>query len=1157
MNNIIGKLVKLISAVVLLLGASTEVRATKYCGGEVNASGHMMNITCEHIGANYIMTFELTGAETFYSLNSAYGNVGSTWSDFKNYGVLSPDKKVATFTFPGIPSPSGSPCLFLIGSASGYTYYWPSGIEWGVCDDGENPVMVSAGVFSISGNTVVLSVSATDNSGSVPKYVVNSAEYPVSDGKITITGLAGCTPYTLQVYAKDQSHRVSDNYKEVSFTTGAAGNIALNKPATAGYELNEYHTAAKAVDGNDTGSRWGTQDRPDISYDWIQVDLEQTVYISSVRIKWETARPSQYQILLSKDGTNWFTYRYYSAPEADVYTEYDMHNLAARYVKVVSEINATGYGISIWELEIYSPCKAFVPDDTPPVMVSATEASKTGTSVTLDVSASDNITDPVTTFVIDGIPYTATAGQITIDHLSPCQFNVWDIYALDEGSNLSTNAIHVEVQTGEAAPGTNLAGHKSVYAGFYEGGLVPAHATDEDESTRWGARYRPTAEDDWMVVDLGGVYDVTEIRVAWETGTSINYEFKTALEAEFSVCSKQGVNDDHTLQPAKNCNCIVSGNFATFEHKNEQPWSATQTATNDKDQADKPKAYDIYNYSAEPVLARYIMLKSGLNANYPSSFWEIKVYGSCGDVTHKPVMTWAEPVTVTSTAAEVYVSALDLETPESAMKYIVEVMGGESGYFQLTTSYSFHPSQFEGGKAGHLMIGGLLPEVPYEVRVYAEDEDGNRSENYKSLSFTTSSDASCIFASTEAFNIGETGNHSSRNFQKGYRVTITGDADQFTVVAYTDDDFWELDPPIIQILGNPSEPIISGVTERTMAKVLGVDRTYSYDFSRTGAAAHTISPWSGTVTFFVKYPFRDGGICLTQPIEYDILNGCGQPFIIFHHDDAPTASSETTYAGGLIDQPISYYRHFTAGVWEDITLPFEVEAVRVYDTEDHQYYDLKAQYNDGSVHKGQFLLRKQADNVSGEGFVPGWYDGNTPLPQKNQPYAIRFTSTYYADKYVLFTGAKDQTIASSFTKGTTPTAADQYQVYGNNTMQYQSVGSAYLLPANHGDETYRLTKNSAQVRPFETYVLASEETIALMPVIGRWRGTPAVATSLDEVTDLLAPQDRVEVYSISGIRVMQRVNCSLQEVADECEIRLMAGCYLIRIPGQTIKIIVK
>lgn len=1145
-------------SLLLLLSYGAELYAKQYCGDEVvNASGHNMYVTCEKIDGNYIMKFELL-TETFHSLNTAYGNVGSTWSDFRTYGVLSDGNRVATFTFNALPSPSGTPCLFHIGSASDYTYYWPADIEWGPCDDGENPVMGSASVYSISGGTVVLNVSATDNSGVVPKYVIGSTEYTVADGKITITGLAGCTPYTLKVYAKDNSKRVSDNYAEVSFTTGAAGNIALNKPATAGYELNAYHTAAKAVDGDATGSRWGTQDRPDISYDWVRVDLEQIVYVSSLRIRWETARPSKYQILLSKDGSNWFTWNYTESPAADAFTDYDMSGVAARYIKVQSLENATGWGISIWELEVYNECKAYIADDTPPVMVSATEASKTATTVTLNVSATDNITDPVEKFVIDGNIFIASAGQITIDHLAPCSVNEWDVYALDDAGNQSVLPIHVSVQTDAPIASTNIAAHRTVYAGFYEGTLYPANATDDDVTTRWGARYRPTADDDWMVVDLGGVYDVSEIRVAWETGTSINYEFKTALEATFETVSKRGVNDDHSLQEPKDCHNILSGNFATFEHRNAQPYSAKQGETNDKGQwARTDKVYDTYDYSAAPVPTRYIMLKSGLNADFPASFWEIKVYGSCGEINHKPTMTWAEKVTVTTDAAEIYVSALDVETSEANMRYIVEVTGGEPGYYQLTTTYNFKPSDFAGGNIGHLMIGGLLPDVPYEVRVYAVDEDGQRSDNYKSISFTTADAAGCVFASTEAFNVSTSGNHSSRIFQKGYRVTITGDENEFTVVAYTDDDFYELDPPIIQILTNPSNPIESGVSERTMSAVAGEERTYSYTFSKTGDGDHKITPWSGTVTFFVKYPFRDGGICLTQPIEYDILNGCGSPFVIYHNDDAPTASAITTFAGGMIDQPISYYRHFTAGVWEDLTLPFEVEAVRVYDTEDHQYYDLKAQYNDGTLHNGQFLLRKQTDNVSGEGFVPGWYDGNTPLPIKNQPYAIRFTSSYYADKYVLFVGAKDQTISSSFTKGATPSADDQYMVYGNPTMLYQNVGSAYLLPVNHTDETYRLTETGAQVRPFETYVLASAGTMAQMKHIAPWRGTPTVATSLDEVEWTMTAQPVVEVYSVTGVLISRLQDISIQAVADECRARMPKGCYVLCTQGKAIKLIVQ
>ena len=430
-----------------------------------------------------------------------------------------------------------------------------------------------------------------------------------------------------------------------------------------------------------------------------------------------------------------------------------------------------------------------------------------------------------------------------------------------------------------------------------------------------------------------------------------------------------------------------------------------------------------------------------------------------------------------------------------------------------------------------------------------------QSDNYKSITFTTLGASGCIFASSEAYNVGTTGNHSSRIFQAGYRVTITGDENEFTIVAYTDDDFYQLDPPYIQILNDPGNPTTSGVTERLMAVVVGEERTYSYTFSKTGDANHKLDPWAGTITFFVKYPFNDGGICLTQPIEYDILNGCGSPFVIYHHDDKPTASAITTFDGGMINQPISYYRHFTAGVWEDITVPFEVEKIRVYDTEDHKYYDLTAQYNDGSVHKGNFLLRKQQDNVSGENFVPGWYDGNTALPQKDQPYAIRFTSSYYADKYIVFTGAKNQTISSSFTKGTAPTADNQYQAYGNSTMQYQNVDKAYLLPVNHSDETYRLSE-SAAVRPFETYVLANANTMQQMHHIAPWRGAPLVATGMDEAGSIEI-YEQIVVFSLSGQKMGEWKNITVYDAADACQGILPPGCYIIQAGAKAAKMVVR
>ena len=194
--------------------------------------------------------------------------------------------------------------------------------------------------------------------------------------------------------------------------------------------------------------------------------------------------------------------------------------------------------------------------------------------------------------------------------------------------------------------------------------------------------------------------------------------------------------------------------------------------------------------------------------------------------------------------------------------------------------------------------------------------------------------------------------------------------------------------------------------------------------------------------------------------------------------------------------------------------------------------------------------------MSGAGFVDGWYDGNSPLPIKHQPYAIRFTSSYYSDKYVLFCGAKGQTIETSFTKGTAPTADDQYMVFGNPTMMPQDVGTAYLLPADHSDETYRRTEN-ATVRPFETYVLANENTTNVMALIGPWRGTPSISTGWEDIEHTLAPQPIVHLYTITGQRLGTWHNCSMQSVADEWAMKGQAGCYIISAGAHTYKIILK
>ena len=96
--------------------------------------------------------------------------------------------------------------------------------------DEEKPSMADASVSvdSKTHNSVVLAISgATDNVG-VTQYVVknhsdNSAvgEYAPAESKITISGLSPETAYDWDVYAKDAAGNVSENSKNITFTTEA------------------------------------------------------------------------------------------------------------------------------------------------------------------------------------------------------------------------------------------------------------------------------------------------------------------------------------------------------------------------------------------------------------------------------------------------------------------------------------------------------------------------------------------------------------------------------------------------------------------------------------------------------------------------------------------------------------------------------------------------------------------------------------------------------------------------------------------------------------------------------------------------------------------------------------------------------------------------
>lgn len=127
-------------------------------------------------------------------------------------------------------------------------------------------------------------------------------------------------------------------------------NIVLGKKATASTELGG-NVAANAVDGNQ-GGRWETI-HDAANPQWIQIELGGTYKVNGFKTNWETAAAKEYQFQVSMDGTNWNTVADVKDGKSGETREESFAEAEAKYVRILCTSKTTGYGYSIWELEVY------------------------------------------------------------------------------------------------------------------------------------------------------------------------------------------------------------------------------------------------------------------------------------------------------------------------------------------------------------------------------------------------------------------------------------------------------------------------------------------------------------------------------------------------------------------------------------------------------------------------------------------------------------------------------------------------------------------------------------------------------------------------------------------------------------------------------------
>jgi hypothetical protein len=84
----------------------------------------------------------------------------------------------------------------------------------------------------------------------------------------------------------------------------------------------------------------------------IYVDLLQVYNINEVKITWEAAYGKDYKIQVSNDAVTWNDVKTITG-NTSLLNDWTGLSATGRYVKILGTARATGYGYSIYELEVY------------------------------------------------------------------------------------------------------------------------------------------------------------------------------------------------------------------------------------------------------------------------------------------------------------------------------------------------------------------------------------------------------------------------------------------------------------------------------------------------------------------------------------------------------------------------------------------------------------------------------------------------------------------------------------------------------------------------------------------------------------------------------------------------------------------------------------
>ena len=125
-------------------------------------------------------------------------------------------------------------------------------------------------------------------------------------------------------------------------------NLAAHCLATASRSDTPYGLTPEKLTDEDAGTRWSSG--PGGAETWVAIDLGKPQEFNTVTINWENAYANEFHIAVSDDGAQWHDIAQ-GAGKVGV-TETRFPPITAQHVRILMSKAATGWGYSIWEVEV-------------------------------------------------------------------------------------------------------------------------------------------------------------------------------------------------------------------------------------------------------------------------------------------------------------------------------------------------------------------------------------------------------------------------------------------------------------------------------------------------------------------------------------------------------------------------------------------------------------------------------------------------------------------------------------------------------------------------------------------------------------------------------------------------------------------------------------